>query len=74
MKSKVIVILFATAALAGCSQSGEEMNEPSGAERPTYQTPGRSTNAPAHSTNDAGASSGNTNNVNSPGAGTSATP
>lgn len=78
MKSKLIVLLCATAALAGCEQSQDQMNEPAGAERPGYQAPARSTNAPSQSTNENGTSAAPNaapnNGANSSGSENSATP
>ena len=58
-------MLSAAVALTGCNRSGETMNEPSGAERPAYESPSRSTNTPTPSTNDTGNTGVKTNGANS---------
>jgi hypothetical protein len=74
MKSKIMIILGAAAALVGCEQRQDRMNEPAGAERPAYENPSVSTNKSSIATNQPGNSEAKTNGANSPGTGTSAAP
>lgn len=75
MKSNFMIVLCAAAALVGCEQGQDQMNEPSGAERPAYQNPDSSTNTPSAPTNSSGAASERTNDTGKlPGSGTSGTP
>lgn len=75
MKSKIMIVLCAAVALAGCEQRQDRMNEPAGAERPAYENRAPSTNTQAGRTNQLESPGTKTNGTGSSDkTGTSATP